>query len=144
MRQLTFFGASEDQQLPLEIRIRQLKIIDVGKEILGDLVQNLPKGPNHWGRCPFHQEKIPSFYLKLKDNFYICYGCNSRGGPLALPFTATEAGFLPEQFSPFSYLAEKVQLDFWKQEELEILKNELIRESQRVKHEYGFLRRFFN
>ena len=30
------------------------------------------------GRCPFHDDKEPSFYI-FKDNYYKCYGCQEHG-----------------------------------------------------------------
>jgi DNA primase len=37
------------------------------------------QGPRYVGRCPFHEERTPSFSVKPGDNLYYCFGCN-RGG----------------------------------------------------------------
>lgn len=37
------------------------------------------KGRNHWGRCPFHLEKTPSFSVNEVDQYYHCFGCKASG-----------------------------------------------------------------
>jgi hypothetical protein len=40
----------------------------------------LKKSGNRWiGRCPFHQEKTPSFSVRPEQGFYICFGCGVKG-----------------------------------------------------------------
>jgi DNA primase len=31
-------------------------------------------------RCPFHDERTPSFHIQPLDKLYICFGCGERGG----------------------------------------------------------------
>jgi DNA primase len=37
------------------------------------------RGARHTGRCPFHDEKTPSFSVNAADGLYHCFGCQ-RGG----------------------------------------------------------------
>ena len=37
------------------------------------------KGKNHWGVCPFHYEKTPSFSVNEVDQYYHCFGCGASG-----------------------------------------------------------------
>jgi DNA primase len=37
------------------------------------------RGSRHTGRCPFHDERTPSFSVNAADKLYYCFGCN-RGG----------------------------------------------------------------
>ncbi len=37
------------------------------------------KGSNHWGCCPFHNEKTPSFAVSENKQMYHCFGCGASG-----------------------------------------------------------------
>ncbi len=36
-------------------------------------------GGNFKGRCPFHNEKTPSFFVSPERNSYYCFGCHAKG-----------------------------------------------------------------
>lgn len=36
-------------------------------------------GSNYKGRCPFHHEKSPSFFVSPARNSYYCFGCGQKG-----------------------------------------------------------------
>ena len=38
------------------------------------------KGGDHWGCCPFHNEKTPSFHVNRERQIYKCFGCGEGGG----------------------------------------------------------------
>lgn len=42
------------------------------------------------GRCPFHHEKVPSFYVVPEKRFYFCHGCRASGD--AISFLARVEG----------------------------------------------------
>ena len=44
-------------------------------EVIGRYVHLEQRGPNFWGRCPFHHEKTASFCVNGVDQFYYCFGC---------------------------------------------------------------------
>jgi len=37
------------------------------------------KGKTHWGICPFHSEKTPSFAVNSYEQYYHCFGCGAKG-----------------------------------------------------------------
>ena len=62
-------------------------------------------GQNYTARCPFHEEKTPSFSVNPDKQFYYCFGCGAGGNaigflmeyerldfPLAIESLATVAG----------------------------------------------------
>ena len=63
-----------------------------------DIVSNYltleSRGGRHWGCCPFHNEKTPSFSVSEEKKLFYCFGCH-KGGSLfnfimeieGLPFT---------------------------------------------------------
>jgi len=85
----------------------QLNIVD----IIGREVTLKKSGSNYMGRCPFHNEKTPSFSVNEGKQFYHCFGCGKSGDVISfvqeyykLPFMeaveklATENGIkLPER-----------------------------------------------
>jgi DNA primase len=36
-------------------------------------------GARHLGRCPFHEERTPSFSVNAMDKLYYCFGCGAKG-----------------------------------------------------------------
>jgi DNA primase len=66
----------------------------------------LRKQGQEWtGRCPFHQERTPSFWVNPAKKVYFCFGCDARGDVIdyvrqrhALDFTAA-IEWLAERFT---------------------------------------------
>jgi DNA primase, catalytic core len=88
-----------------EIRTRN-DIVDV----ISNYVRLQKKGSSHFGLCPFHNEKSPSFSVSQSKQMYYCFGCGAGGNvftfvmeyenysfPEALKLLAERAGVdLPE------------------------------------------------
>src|SRR5947208_15834308 len=36
-------------------------------------------GGRYLGRCPFHEERTPSFSVNATDKLYYCFGCGAKG-----------------------------------------------------------------
>lgn len=47
--------------------------------VIGSYVTLTPKGLNHFGLCPFHNEKSPSFSVSSEKQLYHCFGCGASG-----------------------------------------------------------------
>src|SRR3569833_3830365 len=48
-------------------------------ELVGELVQLSRAGRNMKGRCPFHQERTPSFIVSPERQTFHCFGCGEGG-----------------------------------------------------------------
>lgn len=53
----------------------RLSIVDV----LSSYIKLEPSGVNYKARCPFHNEKTPSFFVSPDRNNYYCFGCGAKG-----------------------------------------------------------------
>ena len=48
-------------------------------EVVGQYVQLKKAGRNMTGKCPFHKERTPSFFVSPERGTYICFGCGEKG-----------------------------------------------------------------
>lgn len=48
-------------------------------DVIGSYVTLEKSGSNLKARCPFHNEKTPSFFISPERNSYYCFGCGAKG-----------------------------------------------------------------
>ncbi len=98
-------------------------------EVISSYVRLQKKGSNHFGLCPFHNEKTASFSVSQPKQMYHCFGCGKSGNvitfimeyenytfPEALKLLADRAGVaLPE----IEYSKEEKERDSLKSRVLE-------------------------
>ncbi len=51
-------------------------------DVVGARLDLRKTGKNHSARCPFHDEKTPSFSVNPDKQFYYCFGCGAGGNAL--------------------------------------------------------------
>jgi DNA primase len=47
--------------------------------VIGGRTQLRKSGPRYVARCPFHEERTPSFSVNPVEKFYYCFGCGAKG-----------------------------------------------------------------
>ena len=53
----------------------RLSIVDV----ISSYIQVEQSGKNFKAKCPFHNEKTPSFFISQERGTYYCFGCGEKG-----------------------------------------------------------------
>ena len=64
-------------------------------ELVGQYVPLRRAGSNYVARCPFHDEKTPSFSVSADKGFYFCFGCKAQGDVFTF-FMQMEGADFPE------------------------------------------------
>ncbi|QSP95944.1 DNA primase [Marinobacter salinisoli] len=52
-------------------------------ELIGSRIQLKKAGASYKARCPFHDEKTPSFNVRPDKGFYHCFGCGAHGDAIS-------------------------------------------------------------
>lgn len=60
---------------PVDKIKERLPIVDV----ISSYIPLLESGKNYKAKCPFHNEKTPSFYVSPDRNSFYCFGCSAKG-----------------------------------------------------------------
>ena len=77
------------------------------EEIIGDFVNLKKAGVNYKGRCPFHDEKTPSFVVSPTKGIYKCFGCGKGGNSINF-IQEIQAATYPEALR---YVAAKYNIE---------------------------------
>ncbi len=94
-------------------------------EVVGSYVSLKRKGRTHWGLCPFHNEKTPSFVVYPDTQSFYCFGCGAGGDVItfikarenldyieAVRFLASRAGMsMPEDTDDGAFRLRKRVLE---------------------------------
>ena len=72
-------------------------------EVVGQYTDLKKAGANFSGRCPFHEERTPSFSVNPAEKLYYCFGCGAGGNLIGFVMAKENMDF-PEAVE---YLADK-------------------------------------
>lgn len=59
--------------------IREIRESNDIVSVISEYMTLTKKGNNHFGLCPFHGEKTPSFSVNEREQFFHCFGCGAGG-----------------------------------------------------------------
>ncbi|MGI6175831.1 MAG: DNA primase [Christensenellales bacterium] len=76
-------------------------------DIINDYTLLKPKGTSHWGCCPFHTEKTPSFKVDAQKQLYHCFGCKKGGNVITFVMDMERLNF-PEAVE---FLAKRAHME---------------------------------
>ena len=94
------------------------------EEVVGDFVTLKRRGSNMIGRCPFHDEKTPSFTVNTARGIFKCFGCGKAGD--SIKFVMEHEHFTyPEALK---YIARRYNIEV---EEREVTPEEKVAETER-------------
>jgi len=113
-----------DEHLIEEIRM-QNSIIDV----ISERVHLTPKGSSHFGLCPFHNEKTPSFSANEEKQMYYCFGCGAGGNVFTFIMEYENYSFV----EAVKYLAERSHIDLPKEEMTDEMKQKISHKQKLLK-----------
>lgn len=84
-------------------------------DIISERVPLKKAGSLFKGRCPFHQEKTPSFVVNPEKNIYKCFGCGKGGDVIGFLMEYEKFDFV----QTLEYLAERYHITLSKEEQPE-------------------------
>ena len=59
--------------------VEEVRMKNDSVDVISGYVRLQKKGANHFGLCPFHNEKSPSFSVSGSKQMYYCFGCGAGG-----------------------------------------------------------------
>ncbi len=87
-------------------------------EVLSSHVQFTGSGAFYKARCPFHEEKTPSFIIRKGDSHYHCFGCGAHGDAIHFLMNFQKMSFVES----VEFLAQKfhVHLEYTEEKDLSL------------------------
>jgi len=88
--------------------------------LISEYVTLTPKGGSHFGLCPFHSEKSPSFSVSSLKQLYYCFGCGASGNVVSFVMQRENYDFL----TAIKALAERARIELPEEKHSETAKRD--------------------
>jgi DNA primase len=95
--------------LPKEV-IEEIRLGTDLVKLIGEVVSLKRSGTNYSGRCPFHEEKTPSFSVSPSKQLYHCFGCSEGGTAITFMMKYYHLPFM----DALQKLADRLRIDLTK------------------------------
>jgi hypothetical protein len=119
---LNYFESQSKSKVALSPElIEAVRTLNPIEEVISQHVQLRRSGIELFGRCPFHADKSPSFYVRPEKGVFCCHGCGVGGDVFAfvrllhncnfrqsVEFLASRAGIPIDGFKPSPELTATV------------------------------------
>jgi DNA primase len=83
------------------------------EEVISDFITLQKRGVNYIARCPFHDEKTPSFVVSPVKGIYKCFGCGKAGNSINFVMEHEQYSY-PEALK---YIAKKYNIEIEEEEQ---------------------------
>src|SRR5699024_5505521 len=90
-----------------EEKIEEIREANDIVDVVSGYVQLKRQGRNHFGLCPFHDEKSPSFSVTEEKQIFHCFGCGKGGN--VYTFLMEKEGF--SFIDAVTYLADRANIE---------------------------------
>lgn len=94
-------------------------------DLVGEYVKLKRAGSTYVGKCPFHNDKSPSFYVWPKSQSFFCFGCKKGGDVISFLMEIEKITFK----EALSVLAKRQNIDYEEHEDPTISRNRKVAES---------------
>lgn len=74
--------------------IEEIRINNDIVDVVSEYVRLEKRGKNHFGLCPFHREKTPSFSVEEVKQIFYCFGCGKGGNVFQFISLAEKIDFI--------------------------------------------------
>lgn len=101
--------------------IEEIRLQNSIVEVISNYVSLTKKGNSHFGLCPFHNEKTPSFSVTDDKQMYYCFGCGAGGNVYTFIMEYENYNFV----EAVKHLADRVHIALPEAEVSEALKKEM-------------------
>lgn len=95
--------------LPKEV-IEEIRLGTDLVKLIGEVVSLKRSGSNYSGKCPFHDEKSPSFSVSPSKQLYHCFGCSEGGTAITFMMKYYHLPFM----DALQKLADRLRIDLTK------------------------------
>src|SRR6059058_2738508 len=102
-------------------------------DVVSTRTQLRKAGARYTGRCPFHEERTPSFSVNAVDKLYYCFGCGAKGDLITFVRDTEQLDFV----GAIEWLADRFNVPL----EYEEASPEADRERKRKERLYALLER---